>query len=272
MIKRPFVQIIIALLFLLQSTAAIADLVIGGDDANAALIQLFADHFEKNMHHGHVKIISTLGSKGGITALNDRKVQIAMVTRLLSKAEEAFNYISVPYAKSCLVFVVNPKVTLAEDNLTPDSLEQIYAGTKTMWSDKKTIQVIFQPRDDSGSELLMIYFPKLKPLFEKAWTTGMWRMDTGGKKNLALIEKIDNSFGWINQTELTASKSPARPIKFNGIMPRASAAESAIYPLVEVSTLVYKEPASQDVKDFIALVKSEIGSQILRQNEAVPIR
>ena len=86
------------------------------------------------------------------------------------------------------------------------------------------------------------------------------------------LEKINQSFGWINQSELIASKSPARLLQFNGVLPQASLIETKKYPLVEVSTLVYKEPASQEVKDFIALVKSEMGAHILRQNEAVPIR
>ena len=272
MFKPRFVQIIILIILLSPWLKVKADLIIGGDDANTSLIEIFAKHFEKNMNRGHVKLITTLGSKGGIAALNDRKIQIALVTRLLSPAEEAFNLTSVPYAKSCLAFVVNPKVPLADDSMTSEALEQIYDGQKTTWSDKKTIQVIFHPRGDSGSELLMIKFPNLKPLFEKAWTTSVWRTEIGDKKNLALIEKINYSFGWVNQTELAASKSPARVLKFNGIMPEAALAESGKYPLVEVSTLVYKEPATQEVKDFIALVKSEYGAQILRQNEAVPIR
>lgn len=254
------------------SILAKADLIIGGDDTNISVIEIFAKHFEKKMKRGPVKIISTLGSKGGIAALNDNKIHLAMVTRNLSSAEESFNLVSVPYAKACLAFVVNPDSTGPIDELTAKTVENIYSGSKTTWTNKNPIHIIFHPRGNSGANLLLSKFPELHNSFEKAWTTGLWRQEFRYKKYLNLIENVNNSFGWINQSELVATKSKAKVVEFEGLLPAAALAESGKYPLVETLTLVYKEPATKEVKQFIELIKSDFGTQILRQNESVPIR
>ena len=132
--------------------------------------------------------------------------------------------------------------------------------------------MIFRSRGDNGADLLVKNFPELKRSFEKAWATRMWRTEFQDKKSLALLQKINHSIAWAYQTDLLASKSRTRILKLNGIMPGAASIESGEYPLVTTFTLVYKEPAKKEVKEFIKLVKSEFGAKLLRQNEAVPIR
>jgi ABC-type phosphate transport system substrate-binding protein len=261
--------------FALNSKPAFAsskDLVIGGSGIDAPVVEALARAYEKKVKRLNIKIISSVESKGGLAGLNDDRIQIAMVARKLAPAEKSADMEIVPYAKTCLVFAVSPTVISTVTNVTSEDLVHIFDGSKKLWPDQKPINVIFRPRGESSSALLISKIPQLAPIFEMGWIKDIWRAEFLEKLNVELLEKIIFSFGWANQSYLAASHTNVRILSFNGVPPNAATATSGAYSLVQELSFVYKTPASDEIENFIAFVKSNAGAEILRGYEAIPIR
>ena len=115
------------------SVHAIAETVtIGGTGAGLGTMSLIGKAFEK-LHPEHsIKVLPSLGSSGGIKALQSGALQIAVSTRDVAPEEKAAGLSATQYGTTAFVFVGHAKTPPLA--LTKENIADIYSGKQHSWS------------------------------------------------------------------------------------------------------------------------------------------
>ena len=92
--------------------------------------------------------------------------------------------------------------------------------------------------------------------------------------NTECNEMVARSPGAIGPTTLLqvrAEPHPVRPLLWNGVEPTVDNLDSGRYPLGKSIHVVYRTPASDGVRRFLAFLGSSRGRQLLRDLGALPL-
>ena len=243
--------------------------ILGGSGVNIPLTKLLAQAFTAKNAEIQLKVLPSIGTTGGVKAVHKGKIDLGLASRALSGTETTWGLKAVPYAKAILVFAVNPSVS--EDNITNDDVLAIYDGKKNRWKNGSAIIVLMREEGDSGAELLTSKIPGIKETFQRAWHSGIWRIEYRDTDCARSIERLKNSIGWSDFGSIQIDHYNIKPLKFNGIEPNISNAVSGSYPLSRKLTFIFTEPLPEPLRKFIAFVKSPEGLEIVRKYGYVPI-
>ena len=80
------------------------------------------------------------------------------------------------------------------------------------------------------------------------------------------------SFGMTTMTVVEQSGGKIKPLTINGTSPSAQNVEQGVYRLARQSILVAKAAPTPSVSRFLAFVRSPAGTQLIRENGAVPVK
>lgn len=133
---------------------------IGGAYALYPLAQIWADEFMKSHNGVRIEVTGT-GTGNGINDLIGRKIDLAMISRPLSDAEQDTGIWIVPVARDGVAPVVNQKNpylrSIINHGITPEKLIRLFTGDKQMsWGDLLDTTLndkvaVFTRTDESGA-------------------------------------------------------------------------------------------------------------------------
>jgi phosphate transport system substrate-binding protein len=246
-------------------------LMIAGTGSSIGAMKLMAKGFQKKHPNVTVEVLPSIGSTGGIKAVQDGKIDIGLSSRHLTLEERSAKIIEEPYGRTAFIFGVqdsNPAkgFTLAE-------IEEIYAGKRKTWPDGTRIRLILRPLNDGFSEFLSSINPGIKSAYEKAhYIPGVF---VGGTDQDAAvqIEKTPGSFGTTSSALVTAEKRKIKALSVDGAVPTLSNVSTGKYPYALTLSLVYKrDKYGGTIKDFIEYVFSRDGQKLLSDNGHVTLQ
>lgn len=242
-------------LFLISSTLfAQTSLTIAGTGDSQVLLRQLGEEFKKTHSEFTVQVPDSIGSGGGIKALIKGKVDLARTARAL-EAKEKSGLVEVLFAKSPIVFVVHSSVTEVT-NLTTEQMADIYNGKYRNWRElggpDHKIYAIDRETDDSSRSILTRVFSTFTPVDSVV---------TISYTTLEAVEMLTKNPFTIGYLPLSIAKSAhLKVLTLNGITPTDST-----YPLITPFYLVYKEPMSDLVKQFIDFVSTPPAQHIMEE-------
>ncbi len=246
-------------------------MIFAGSGTNLYITRILAAEFAKSNPDIKIEVPASMGSTGGISAIIDGKITVALASRPLKKSEKKFGLRVIPYAQTAVVIGVNQAVK--DDNITSADLIDIYKGTKTRWSDGQEIIVLTREPGDSLILILEKNIPGFKQVYRESQAAQRWKTLFTDQEMSETLTKIDFAIGLSDTGLIISEKRDIKILKLNGIAPNAENVKNRKYPLNRVLTFVLpKEEISPEARAFIDFVRSESGAKILEANGYFPVK
>jgi len=242
-------------------------LLIGGTGGAIGVVSALAEAYRSRHSGPPIKILTSLGTGGGLRALADGRVDIALASRPLTEAERQGSVVRA-FARTPLVFVANADVSAG--GLDTDTLIAIYRGERTSWADGRRCRPILRPWGDAESAVLADSNPAVAEALSYALKHRGLLAPLTTQETLETIRETPGAFGYSPLAEVLADDHELRVLSYNQIAPSPAAIASGDYPLVETLSMVTTAAPSADVRAFIDFVTSADGAAILADRGCLP--
>lgn len=244
-----------------STSAAPETLRVGGTGAATELLRMVGTAFTQQSTVD-VDVVPSLGSSGGIRAVADGVLQVAVSGRPLKPAE-AGNGLSIALtARTAFVLATSHP---APDALRSSQIKGLYSSAKATWTDGSPVRIILRPRSESDTTLMAELFPGLATAIEEARHRPEISVAATDQDNAELAEQTPGSLIGTTLAQIVNEKRRLRTITLDGIEPTFENFESGTYPYVKILHFVLKANASPLAHRFIAFLRSPVGQQVLRQ-------
>jgi phosphate transport system substrate-binding protein len=216
----------------------------------------------------HAVVHASVGSGGGVRALLDGVIDIALVSRPLRDGEREQGLVATPYARVPVVVAVHASVP--EARITHDQLVEIFDGSRSSWSDGSRIVVLQRERDDSSHTAVDRVVPEFAAANERAYREARWRVlyrDEAMREALADTRGAIGLFG----EGVIPSSLPIKALAIDDALPSPQTVQDGSYPFHKDFAFVTRGPPQGQAAAFIAFVLSPAGRRIIEDNGALPL-
>lgn len=237
---------------------------IGGTGTGLGTMKLLGEAFEK-IHPGvKVQIIPDLGGAGGIVALLQGSLDIAISGSALNRDEKVSGIVAAEYARTPLVFVTHKNVR--KIGLTAHELEKIYDGTVQKWPDGQTIRPVLRPEIETNTKIITAISPGMGQALKAAKARKEKIIAITDRENAEIVSTTPGSLGSSTLTQIATEKLPIKILSFEGVVPNLTSLSNGSYRLFKPLYLVTTSRISPEAKHFAEFVRSAHGSKILSQS------
>ncbi len=253
----------------LSAQASEAHLRLGGTGAAIGVMTRLAEAFAADNPGISAEVLPSLGSGGGIRALADGAIDVAVSARALKPAEAENPLVAAPLSRSPFVVVTsNPE----PQELAAGDLAALYANPAARWADGSPVRIILRPKSDSDSAFLMRHFDGMEAALGQARLRPEVPVAATDQENVGLAGKIAGSLTTASLTQIVSENAPLHVVPLDGVAPTLENLESERYPFYKELTIVHRQDSDATVRSFMAFVESERGRQILRDAGNLPLR
>ena len=242
--------------------------IVAGSGTNLPITEKLAEAYKKKSGVS-VEIPKSIGSDGAVKAVRDGTLQLGLLSRPLTEAEQAAGLKALPYALVGVVWAVHPAVP--ENNVTDEDILLIHRGERTVWADGKPIIVLIRGMHDSSNQVLFSFIPDLAKEVESSIAQKRWQVMYHDIDMANALRTKAGSFGHTDTTEIKV-RGGIKALSFNGVEPTEENMMNGKYPWVKQLSFVYRGELSQAAKDFAAYVNSPDGRDIIRDNGGAAIK
>lgn len=241
-------------------------LVLAGSGSNLPITRSLVDGFRRQ---GPTPVVQpSIGSGGGIRALLDGVIDIALVSRPLKERERALGLVSVPYARVPVVVAVHSDVP--DRAISTPELVAVYAGHRHTWSDGSRISVLQRERGDSSHRAVGSVVAGFEETNEDAYREDRWRVLYHDDAMTDALDSTPGSIGLFGQGAIPPTRS-IRALEIDGIMPTVEAVRQQRYPFTkDLAFVTLGEPKGR-LAAFIDFVRSPEGQRIIEQAGGLPL-
>jgi phosphate transport system substrate-binding protein len=244
-------------------------LLFAGSGSNLAVTRLLVDAF-RQIHPGiAIEVPGSIGSTGGIRAVADGAIAVALISRPLREPERALGLTVVPYARTAVVVGAHP--TVPARGLTFEDLVQIYRGLQTRWDDGREIVVLTRESGDSSLEVLEHGVPNFLAASNASRQAGRWRTLYTDQEMAHTLTQTPYAIGMSDLGTITAERRPIKVLDLNGIAPTSDNVRTGRYPLAKTLAFAFqRDRLAPGARMFIDFVHGPGGAKVLRANGYLP--
>ena len=246
------------------STAALAQerLRISGTGSATGGMRLLAQAFVRANHGVQIEVLPALGSSGGIRALIDGKIDVAVSNREPNDKERGqtpLRYFT--YARTPLVIAVHKD--LGVTSLTSDQLAALYGEGAPSFPNGRRARPVLRISDATDTSIVKSISPAVAAAVDAAaGRRGM--LDAATDSDTAdLLERTPGAFG---PSTLAAIESEGRPLvglAIDGVAPSLANLDNGTWKQHKPLIMVLPENPGSLVQQFVAFVQSADGRRIL---------
>ena len=255
---------------------------LAGSGSNLPLTNRLAAEYMRH-HPGRVVLVhQSIGSGGGVRALKDGRIRLALVSRPLSAMEKESSLRVFPYAKVAVVLAAHPTVT--DDGVTFSALNEIYSGRKRRWSNGARIMVIQRERGDSSHLVVSSVLTGFEEANEEARRRGLFRevfTDAAMRNSLLYTQ---GAVGLYDYGAIISGGLPLKVLSIDGVTPEESLGSNSEddeparrhiwredYPLWKDFAFVGSGRLGRSAELFMEFVFSPAGRRVIEENGYVPL-
>ncbi|MBI3434340.1 MAG: substrate-binding domain-containing protein [Proteobacteria bacterium] len=239
---------------------------VGGTGALLGLVDRLCDQFKARHPGDTVEVIAGMGSSGGIAAVIEGALQLAVSGRDLNARERDKGARSSVLLDTPFMFVSShpdrQKLTLAD-------VVGIYNGLLTRWPDGKEIKPVLRPKSDSASAYLVDHIPAMREALDTLRKRPDVPVAATDQDNAAMAEKVANSLSAMTLVQYMTERPKLHMVELNGVEPSVATMRSGHYPL-RISLYVVEGPQPSAVAQrFLAFLKTPEAEKIMADNGGV---
>ena len=227
-------------------------LVIAGSGSGLALLRGFVRRYQDGHPAARIEVPESIGTSGGLRALRDGAIDIALVSRPLSAAERAGVTVT-PLARVLAAFATRARV----DGLDAAALAEIYAGKRPRWPDGTRVVPFVRQAGDSANALIATHLPEVGRAIDDALASERLPVAYTDQELEAALLNVDGAIGLIDLATLRLDGPALHALALDGVPPEREAALAGRYPLVTPLALVTRGDAlPPDARGFLDFVAS----------------
>lgn len=270
MTLRALTIFIVFLLAAGSNPTAAEEIEVGGTGAALGTMRILLDAYAESRPDISGTVLPSLGSSGGIKAVLDDAIDLAVAARPPKPDELAAGAVGVKYATTAIVPVVaagNPTSGLSSSDLVA-----IYRGHREVWSDGTTVRVVLRPKSETDTKLLNTYIPEIESATDDLRMNPAIPVAYTDQENADRIQQMPGGFGLAALSLIRSEARPLRVLTFDGRAPDVASIADGSYPMTKPFYFVTNGAPSPLIRDFIAFVLSPEGNELLRQTGHAPER
>lgn len=212
--------------------------------------------------------MSGLGSSGGIAAVSEGALTLAVSSRPLRQNEKAKGLDGIPFIDTPFMFVTSNVANLTISNA---DVVAIHDGTLRKWPNNKGIKPILRPRSDTASALLIESFSGMQAAMDKLRQRPEVPVAATDQDNLQAAEEITASFTAMTLLQFLTERPRLHAIMLDGVQPSVENMQAGKYTLRTNMQLITSAQPSAVARRFIAFTRTPQAQQLIRENGGVPI-
>jgi phosphate transport system substrate-binding protein len=261
------IGLITAMLLSAGEVARANTLRMGGIGATTMLLPHLFEAFEGS-ETVKLKVIPSLGSSGGLRALTDDVLDVAVSGRPLTEQERAAGLKPALSIRTPFVLVTpHPQ----PNGLRSTEIADIFKSLRPTWGDGSSIRIILRPRSDSDTTALAGMFPGMAPAIETARQRHDIPVAATDQDNADLAERMPGSLSASTLTQIISERRALRVVAIDGIEPSLEALENGTYPYAKTLDFIMSSRPSPHAEAFIAFLRSSTGQAVMRSKGSVLI-
>ena len=265
----------IALLFAALSIALSCDRAqaetivrIGGTGSGLAAMHELAKAYSKKHPEVAVKVAPSLGSGGGVAALRQGALDLAITARPLNDAELGQGAQAAEYARTPFVFAVHGKVPVTD--ITSQQLIDIYSAKTVKWSNGTPIRLILRPLNDVDTKILKRLSAGLQRAVQLAHERPGMTVAVTNQESADAAARVPGALACATLTEVVAQRRPVKILSYNGVAPTLKNLANGSYQPVKTFYLVTSSKTSAAARHFVSFINSAQGRTILAATGNIP--
>jgi phosphate transport system substrate-binding protein len=260
-----YIPLLVALALLAAIGSARAEPIkVGGSGAATKLLSVLSANLDEKRDQVALEVIPSLGSSGGLRALAEGALDVAVSGRPLT-GEEAKLGMRVAVTMQTPFALVTSH---AEPNgLKSDQLADIYRAPRAEWADGSPLRVILRPKSDSDTPLLGWLFPGMASAMDAARKRHDVTVAATDQDNAEAAERIPGSLAGASLAQIKTEQRRLRLIAVNGVTPSLTTLETGAYPFGKLIHVVLPATNNAMADRFVAFLRSPAGVAALRENE-----
>jgi phosphate transport system substrate-binding protein len=248
---------------------AVPKIIVSGSGDSQDIMRAIAKAFTQKLGGKClVEVPDAVGSSAGIKALAKGEIDIARIGRPLKKEEQDKGLDYKFFARTAIVFVVNPGVT-GIDSITTVQIIDIYSGKITDWKDLGAnpgkIYPLTREPGDSALRVFSETFPEFtnisNPVAKVMFLT---------PEAVTTLLQYKNTIGFLPYSSTVGTDLKA--LKINGIEPSAEKITSGEYRYSIPLGVAWKGQPQGLRKEFIEFLFSQDAQKIVEKMRAVPVK
>ena len=266
---RPAAVALLAIFASLCWSQALADtLRIGGTGATHALMQRLGAAFAESRPGLTFEFPPSLGSGGGVRAVQAGAIDLATTSRPLKQSERDAGAVSHLFARTPFMFVTSrPGSTISLDE---SEIVAMFGLQQTTWPDGSHVRLILRPTQDSDSTLLIDSFRGMEAALATARRSGGIPVGTTDQETLDLAEAIPGALTTATLAVVSAERRRVTPIEIGTVAPTVANLETGRYRISKPLYFATGPNPTPLVRAFMDFVRSPAGSEILRAYGCLP--
>ena len=244
---------------------------LAGSGSNLPLTRRLAEAFMRRPDGCPVVVHRSIGSRGGVQAVRDRRIHLGLVSRGLHPKEKTGALKVYPYAKVSVVVAAHP--TVPESGLSREELLSLFAGDKTRWSDGSEVVLLQRGRGDSSHLAVGKVIPKFQETDEQARREGRFRVLFSDRAMGNHLVSTRGAVGLYDLGAVVSGRLPLKVLGVDGVKPSQESLEKDLrsYPFWKTLSFVSRGALKGATLRFVRFVWSPEGRRIVRRNGYLPV-
>ena len=255
--------------FAMPREAHAHDLHIGGTGGPLSALQQLGDAFA-NAHPGiSVEVLPSIGSNGGVRALLDMAIDVAVIARPLRDDERLQgDLVQIPFVRTPVVLVT---ADLPEVNLTVDQMARMLTDPEATWPDGTPVRVIARPASESDYRAIASALPDLHAAFASARSRPEVPVAANDQLNAGLATAMRGSLTVATLLQVRSEELRLTLLPIDGVAPTILNMSSGRYPVSKDFFLVVHRNSDEKIYRFLNFLRLDPASTRLRRLGALPL-
>lgn len=241
-------------------------LVVGGTGSGLGVLRVLGQHYSTLHPEITINVLPSLGSAGGIRALQAGAIDLAISSRSL-KEQEKENLQELPLGTSPLVFAVHADTPIHD--ITYSLAAGMYSGAISTWLDGSQIRRILRPENDADWVLMRSVSDEMAKALDVAQKTRGLHLAVTDTDAVSSLEQVAGSFGPTTLAMVLAEMREVRLLSLAGRQPAEVGADPG-YPMLKTFRLIVRSDARPGVLAFMAFIASPEGKKRLAELGILP--
>ncbi len=241
------------------NAASTETLRVGGSGVAIGMLPHLFAAFE---HNDEVKleVIPSLGSSGGLRALSEGVLDIAVSGRALKPEELAQGLTQSVAIRTPFVFVTSyPR----PNGFKSSEVSDIFKSAKATWADGSPVRVILRPKSDSDVVTMGRLFPDMTAAIEQARRRPGLPTAATDQDNADLAERVAGSLTGSTFTQIKMERRNLRLVAIDGVEPSLENLERGTYPFAAIVHFVLPAKKNPVAERFVGFLRLSAGQAAL---------
>jgi phosphate transport system substrate-binding protein len=242
---------------------------LAGSGSNLVVTRTLAAVYRLAHPEERVVVHDSIGSTGGVRAVNDRAISIGLVARSLNERERRLALTVVPYARVPITFLAHPDVRDAD--VSSVELVRSLRGESTAWRDGTPRVWLLRERGDAGTAVVSRQIDGFGEAAEDAVLHRRFRVVYHDDELTRAIQGLRGCIGIADLPQARLNAPTARVLAIDGRVPSVAGVADGSYPFYKDLSFVVRDVREPSVARFLAFATSEEGRTVIASAGAAPL-